>query len=269
MDFELCENQFLYDDDNDNEESDEEIIVVIRKQYTIRPRPDLFNEYDNVEFVRRFRFRKRTVQMILTLIEDRIKSRTDRNHAVSPLHQLLLTLRFYATGTFQVAIGDFGGIHKSTMCRIIKKVTEAIASLRLRYIHFPNSNQSLMHTKERFYNIARFPRVIGAIDCTHVKLLSPGGEEAEVYRNRKGIFSINVQAVCNSALKFVDIVARWPGSTHDSTILNASTIRARFMNGEMGNALLLGDGGYACSHFLLTPLSEPHTQAEQLYNESQ
>lgn len=78
MDFELCENQFLYDDDNDNEESDEEIIVVIRKQYTIRPRPDLFNEYDNVEFVRRFRFRKRTVQMILTLIEDRIKSRTDR-----------------------------------------------------------------------------------------------------------------------------------------------------------------------------------------------
>jgi len=44
-----------------DEESDEEIIVVIRKRYTIRPRPDLFNEYDNIEFVRRFRFRKRTV----------------------------------------------------------------------------------------------------------------------------------------------------------------------------------------------------------------
>lgn len=97
-----------------------------------------------------------------------------RNHAVSPLHQLLLTLRFYATGTFQVAIGDLGGIHKSTMCRIVKRVTEAIASLCPQYINFPTSNQSLRHTKQKFYNIASFPRVVGAIDCTHVKILSPG-----------------------------------------------------------------------------------------------
>ncbi|XP_071631802.1 putative nuclease HARBI1 [Temnothorax longispinosus] len=151
-----------------------------------------------------------------------VASRMFENHAVSPLHQLLLTLRFYATGTFQVAIGDFGGIHKSTMCRIIKKVTEAIASLRPRYINFPNSDQSLRDTKRRFYNIARFPKVVGAIDCTHVKIQSPGGEEAEVYRNRKGIFTMNVQAVCDSALRILDIVARWPGSTHDATIFNAS-----------------------------------------------
>jgi len=59
------------------------------------------------------------------------------------------------------------------MCRIIKKVTEAIASLRPQYIYCSNSNQSLRHTKERFYNIARFLRVIGAIHCTHVKILSP------------------------------------------------------------------------------------------------
>lgn len=155
------------------------------------------------------------------------------------------------------------------MCRIIKKITEAIASLRPQYIHCPNSNQSLRHTKESFYNIARFPKVIGAIDCTHVKIQSPGGEEAEVYRSRKGIFTINVQAVCDSTLKFLDLVARWPGSTHDSTIFNASRIHARFINGEMGDALLLGDSGYACSNFLLTSLLETHTQAEQLYNESQ
>lgn len=93
---------------------------------------------------------------------------------MSPLHQLLLTLRFYATGTFQVVIGDFGGIHKSTMCRIIKKVIEAIAFLRLQYIKCPNLNQNVRHAKEGFYSIARFPRVIGAIDCTHVKIQSPG-----------------------------------------------------------------------------------------------
>lgn len=32
---------------------------------------------------------------------------------------------------------------------------------------------------------------------------------------------------------------------------------------------MLGDSGYACSNFLLTPLLETHNRAEQLYNESQ
>lgn len=77
MAVELCENQLIYSDEDNDEEFDE-IIVVIRKRYTVRLRPDLFNEYDNIEFFKRFRFRKNTVQMILTLIEERIRSRTDR-----------------------------------------------------------------------------------------------------------------------------------------------------------------------------------------------
>ena len=70
--------------------------------------------------------------------------------------------------------------------------------------------------------------------------------------------TLGVQAVCDSNLKFLDIVARWPGSSHDATIFNASRVRARFINGELGDALLLGDSGYACSNFLLTPLLETH-----------
>ena len=30
-----------------------------------------------------------------------------------------------------------------------------------------------------------FPGVIGAIDCTHVTIQSPGGDDAELYRNKK------------------------------------------------------------------------------------
>ena len=41
---------------------------------------------------------------------------------------------------------------------------------------------------------------MGAIDCTHIKIPCPGGENAELFRNRKGYFSINVQAVCGPNL---------------------------------------------------------------------
>jgi len=43
---ELCENVFLYGDDNENLFDEAIHIMVRRKQYTVRPRPNLFNEYE-------------------------------------------------------------------------------------------------------------------------------------------------------------------------------------------------------------------------------
>lgn len=74
-----------------------------------------------------------------------------------------------------ISVGDFAGIHKSTASRIIDRVSEAIASLARTYIHLPRNEGELRETKHAFYEIARFPKVIGAIDCTHVKIQSPGG----------------------------------------------------------------------------------------------
>lgn len=49
----------------------------------------------------------------------------------------------------------------------------------------------------------------------------------EEFRNRKSVFSMNVQAVCDSQLILMNVVARWPGSTHDATIFNHSELRGR------------------------------------------
>lgn len=120
-----------------------------------------------------------------------------------------------------------------------------------------------------FYNIAKFPATLGAIDCTHVAIQSPGGEQAELYRNRKGYFSINVQAVCDSKLRISNIVARWPGSVHDSTIFVNSRLCAQFNSNEISHGHLVGDGGYACQPYLLTPLAATTSVAEQRYNYAQ
>lgn len=67
-----------------------------------------------------------------------------------------------------------------------------------------------------------------------------GGDDAEIFRNRKSYFSINVQAVANENREFINLVARWPGSVHDATIFNNSTLRTQFELGLFGNAILLG-----------------------------
>jgi hypothetical protein len=88
--------------------------------------------------------------------------------------QILITLRFYATGSFQIAVGDFGGIHRTTAGKIIKRVTIAIAKLKPQVIKFPTDERGWMEIQKDFYNIARFPCVVGAIDCTHIRMQSPG-----------------------------------------------------------------------------------------------
>ncbi len=85
-----------------------------------------------------------------------------------------------------------------------------------------------------------------------------------MFRNRKGYHSINVQTVSSHDLRVLDIVARYPGSTHDSFIFNNSRLKRRFESGAFQNFILLGDGGYA----LMTPLRNPQTRGQRLYNES-
>lgn len=88
------------------------------------------------------------------------------------------------------------------------------------------------------------------------------------YQNRKGNFSLNVQAICNANLPFMDFAARWPGSVHDCTIFNSSSVKNIFERGNMKDGLLLGDSGYSLSPYLLTWLHEPRSGSESLYNES-
>lgn len=55
----------------------------------------------------------------------------------------------------------------------------------------------LKQNADDFFKIAKFPKVLGAIDCTHVRIVSPGGDDVEIYRNRKGYFSLNIQVSFN------------------------------------------------------------------------
>lgn len=93
---------------------------------------------------------------------------------LTPLQQLLLTLRFYSTGSSYITMGDFSGIHKTTTGRVIQKVTEALISLRDQYVKFSETEEEKIEVQRQFYEISRFPKVLGAIDCTHIKIQSPG-----------------------------------------------------------------------------------------------
>ncbi|KAF0753506.1 putative nuclease HARBI1, partial [Aphis craccivora] len=95
--------------------------------------------------------------------------------------------------------------------------------------------------QDKFYKMYNMPGIGGCIDCTHIKIQNPGGPDSEVFRNRKGYFSLNVQVVCGPSMEFFDIVVKWPGSYHDSFIFSGSYANQYFAD-SIHNAILLGDG---------------------------
>ncbi|XP_033995593.1 putative nuclease HARBI1 [Trematomus bernacchii] len=119
----------------------------------------------------------------------------------------------------------------------------------------------------RFFVKIRYslPGIVGCIDGTHVRIQAPS-EHEYLYVNRKGYHSINVQIVCNSDMGIVDLVARWPGSTHDARILRESALQREFEAGRV-NGLLLGDSGYPLKRWLMTPVIAERTAQERRYNE--
>ena len=186
---------------------------------------------------------------------------TRRGLPLSPMQQVLMALRFYATGSYERVIGDLFGVTVSTACTVIHKVSREIAKRKSEFISFPGD---VHEVKRKFYDIAGFPWVVGAIDCCHVRTICPDREHAMAFVNRKQYYSINVQAICNSEMFITNIVGRWPGSTHDARIFENSAIAEQFRNGVI-NGLLVGDSGYACRAYLMSPLLNPRSD-ERRYN---
>ncbi|XP_021967141.1 putative nuclease HARBI1 [Folsomia candida] len=223
------------------------------QRFAIRRLHDLSNPFESFsehQFQARFRLSKHAILFVAALIEPKVISPLKRGAQIPPFMQLLVALRFYAAGTIQ-----------------IQRVSEALASLKTQFIRYPTEIEAIV-IRQRFYDYGGFPGVVGAIDCTHVPIKSIGGPNAELFRNRKGNFSINVQLICTSDLKITNVIARWYGSCHDNRIFDNSTICGQLERAEVPG-ILLGDSGYGCTSFLMTPFSHPTTAAEKRYQSAQ
>lgn len=164
---------------NSDSESDSEFLMdvleLLPRIKFVPVRPNFFNMCDD-EFHRRFRFSKESAVKILELIEDRLTLKTRRSRAHSPMNRLLIALRFYATGSFQMVYGDIFKTHRTTAGRIVREVTSALISIRSNFIKIPETDEELQCSMCKFYNFIRpngIPGIIGLIDGTHVKIISP------------------------------------------------------------------------------------------------
>lgn len=153
--------------------------------------------------------------------------------------KVLLFLTQLRSGSFQKVCGGTTGVSQPTASRIIEACCDRTLTFMTSMIDFPSTLRELNTIKQSFHSVAGLTSVIGVLDGTHIPIKAPSVNEP-AYVNRKFFHSINCQVVADSTYKIFDIVAKWPGSTHDSFIWRNSSIRQRLYGGEFGDSYFLG-----------------------------
>ena len=92
------------------------------------------------------------------LIRHRLETEhVNRGTNITPMEQLLVTMRYLATGCFQRITADFVGISISSANRIINRVCNIIALSHKEYIKCPQTEVGIQTTKQNFMHIVSSP----------------------------------------------------------------------------------------------------------------
>jgi len=167
------------------------------------------------------------------------------------------------------------GLGISTVCTNVNQTTKVIAQHLLpKYVAMPSEDR-LREVIRVFESLWGFPQVVGAIDGTHIPILKPDYSSSDYY-NRKGYYSIPMQAVVDSKDMFVDVNIGWPGKVRDTRVLVNSTFYQKANTGTLlldwkrvigGVALpliILGDPAYPLLLWMMKPYPDNSAAALQL-----
>ena len=100
-----------------------------------------------------------------------------------------------------------------------------------QYVQIPEGER-LREIVEGFESYWGFPQAAGAIDGTHIPILRPDVSASDYY-NRKGYYSVIMQAVVDFRGLFMDVYIGWPGKVHDARVFSNSSLYRKGMGGTL------------------------------------
>lgn len=234
----------------------------------VRPRVQLWWDnfiqecHEEAQWRIHFRMTRDTFNFIVNSVRPLMERQTTNyRRAITTEKRVGVALWRLATGNEYRTLQELFGIGRSTACQILEEFVSAVAQELKRTLIKRPTHDEFIEIAQGYRDRWGFPQCVGAIDGCHIPIIAPS-ENRNDYHNRKGWYSIVLQAVCDHRYIFWDIEVGWPGRAHDARVYANSSlfqdlsenllpgITERFTGVEVP-LFIIGDPAYPLSEFLL------------------
>lgn len=122
-------------------------------------RPRVFRDRQNPldfltdeEIRQRYRLTRPLIEHLCATLNDDLERPTRRCQSLPVSLQVMIALRYFATGNFLSVTGDIHGVHKMSVSRCIHTVSAALCRRINDYVNFPLDLAQQRETKAGFYD---------------------------------------------------------------------------------------------------------------------
>ena len=220
----------------------------------------LFTEY--------FRINKETFNNLCEILRPELSNQnTQLRNAVDLEKRVAIAIRRLAKGDSFTSLSMQFGVGSSTCHAICQEFEATLCNIRGRYIKFPYTRNEAQRIINDFQELNGIPQIVGIVDGSHIPIIAPN-ENKEDYFNRKHHYSVNLMGIVDSKQKFLYASVGYPGSIHDSRVLQLSSVYNGIENGDLlSNPIvrisglnikpqIIGDSAFPDRSWILKPYSD-------------
>ncbi|CAM5083473.1 unnamed protein product [Natator depressus] len=230
--------------------------------------------WDDSQWLRNFCMCKGTFMELCDLLSPALKHKNTKMRAALTVHkQVAIALWKLAMPDSYQSVGNQFGVGKSTVGVAVMQVANTITELLLSKVVTLGNVQVILDG----FAAMGFPNCGGAIDGTHIPILGPDHQDSQ-YINRKGYFSMVLQALVDHKGCFTNINVGWLGKVHDARIFRNSGLFKWLQEGiyfpdqkiTVGDVempiVILGDPAYPLMPWLMKPYTGTLDSSQELFN---
>eukprot|EP00794_Sanderia_malayensis_P020827 gene20827-22871_t len=140
---------------------------------------------------------------------------------MAPENVLAVGLHRLAHGISHQVCADVFNIGKMTVREAFYDVITVLNEVKNNYIQFPRTLEEKQNAIPTLRGRSLMPYVLGAIDGTHMKIRALKENEKDFY-SRYQQYDVVCQGIVDGNMKFLDIVAGFPGSMHNGRVVAIS-----------------------------------------------